>query len=94
MTSMAKKGLLLGASPRLQIPDTVVGRLVFDYLRSDGYLINSIYFDDFLYSTDYWLVKVLADKGEPNLPSFEPVVASVVYKATGQGLQFLPFTLT
>ena len=45
---MAKKGLLLGASPRLQIPDTVVGRLVFDYLRSYGYLINSIYFDDFL----------------------------------------------
>ena len=60
MASMAKKGLLPGASPRPQLPDTVVGRLVFDYLRSDGYLINSIYFDDFLYSTDYWLVKVPA----------------------------------
>jgi hypothetical protein len=59
---MAKKGLLPGASPRPQIPDTVVGRLVFDYLRSDGYLINSIYFDDFLCSTDHWLVKVLATK--------------------------------
>ena len=94
MASMAKKGLLPGASPRPQIPDTVVGRLVFDYLRSDGYLINSIYFDDFLYSADSWLVKVRADKGEPNLTSFEPVVASVVYKATGQRSQFLPLTLT
>ena len=94
MASMAKRGLLPGASPRPQIPATVVGRLVFDYLLSDGYLINSFYFDDFLYSTDCWLVKVRADKGEPNLPSVEPVVASVVYKATGQRLQFLPFTLT
>lgn len=93
MASMAKKGLLPGASPRPQIPDTVVGRLVFDYLRSDSYLINSIYFDDFLYSTDYWLVKVLADKGEPNSPSVEPVVASVVFKSTGQRLQFLSLTL-
>ena len=94
MASMAKKGLLPGASPRPQIPGAVVGRLVFDYLLSDGSLISSFYFEDFLYSTDYWLVKVLADKGEPNSPSVEPVVASVVYKATGQGLQFLPFTLT
>ena len=69
MASMAKKGLLPGASSRPQIPDAVVGRLVFDYLLSDGYLINSFYFDDFLYSTDYWLVKVRAGKGEPNLPS-------------------------
>lgn len=84
MASMAKRGLLPGASPRPQIPATVVGRLVFDYLLSDGYLINSIYFDDFLYSPDCWLAKVRAGKGEPNLTSFEPVVASVVYKATGQ----------
>ena len=91
---MAKRVLLPGASPRPQIPGAVVGRLVFDYLLSDGYLINSIYFDDFLYSADSWLVKVRADKGEPNLTSFEPVVASVVYKATGQRSQFLPLTLT
>ena len=55
-----KKGLLQGASPRPQIPGAVVGRLVFDYLLSDGSLISSFYFDDFLYSTDCWLVKVRA----------------------------------
>jgi len=57
---MAKKGLLPRASPRPQIPGAVVGRLVFDYLLSDGSLISSFYFEDFLYSTDCWLVKVRA----------------------------------
>ena len=92
MASMAKKGLLPGASPRPQIPGAVVGRLVFDYLLSDGYLINSFYFEDFLYSTDCWLVKV-RDKGERRLPSVEPAVASAVFKSTGQRLQFLSLTL-
>ncbi len=92
MASMAKRDFYRERHQDQQIPGAVVGRLVFDYLLSDGYLINSFYFEDFLYSTDCWLVKV-RDKGERRLPSVEPAVASAVFKSTGQRLQFLSLTL-